>query len=197
MGGGDHPDEVERLRIALWDSACEPAAGAARHVGSCDECGADAYHRRIRDAFRRWSAAEPSAAALSLAREFARVPDAAGVCDWIVATPVTGLAGVRSAITADRHVVAEAGGLSVDVVLQAAGRRGEFAVAGQTSLAGGVPAADLDVTLFVDRRPVADATTDAFGEFAFGPFSGERWGVRLGAGAGAPHVEILSAAGAR
>jgi len=53
------------------------------------------------------------------------------------------------------------------------------------------------VTLFVDRRPVADATTDAFGEFTFGPFAGERWGVRLGAGDGAPHVEILSGAASR
>jgi hypothetical protein len=126
-----------------------------------------------------------------------RAPDDAVAFDWILATPVAGLAGVRGAATPDLHFVAEAGGILLDAVLEPAGRSGAFAVAGQTSLAGGVPAVDLDVTLFVDRLPVAGATTDAFGEFAFGPFSGEHWGLRLGAGAGASYVEMLPGAGAR
>jgi hypothetical protein len=103
---------------------------------------------------------------------------------------------VRAAASQDVHVVAEAGGLFADVVLESAGR-GAFSVAGQTSLGGGAPVAELDVTLFVDLEPVAGATTDAFGEFAFGRFAGDRWGLRLGAGADAKYVELHSDAGAR
>jgi len=197
MDETNHPDEVERLRIALWDAGGQPDADVVRHLESCAECGGDvAYHRRVRDTFRRWSASEPSDGALEFARESARVPDESVAFDWIVATPVAGLAGVRAASTADVHVVADAGGLCLDVVLEAAGHGGAFAVSGQTSLAGGAPAAELDVTLFVDRMAVAGATTDAFGEFAFGPFAGGLWGLRLGAGADAAYVELLCA-GAR
>lgn len=199
MAEANHPDEVELLRIALWGDAAERTApGAARHVESCAVCSADvAYHRRVRDMFRRWAESRPSPGAMALAQQSALAPDDPAAFDWIAAVPVGACEGVRSGMPGDVHVVAGAGEIVLEVVLQSVGRHGGFSVSGEATHADASPAADVDVTLFVDRLPVAGMGTDAFGEFAFGSFTGERWGLRVRSGADASYVEILPGAGGR
>jgi hypothetical protein len=104
---------------------------------------------------------------------------------------------VRGGAAEDLHLVADADGTFVDVVIGGSASAGTFAVAGQACRMDGSPAASLDVTLLVDRLPVAGATTDEFGEFAFEPFAGAHLGLRLGRGAASSFVELVSAGGAR
>jgi hypothetical protein len=182
-----HPDEVERLRVALWD------LGEARHhLESCPGCRHDVeFHRHLRDTFRRWSAAEPAPAALGAALNAARGEAAGPAIDWIAAVPLTSFAGVRASTEFDLHAVCEAGGLHLDVVLQPTGTAGRFTLSGQVMDGAARPAVATTVTLFVDRRPQTSAATNDFGEFAFDAVGGRQLGLRVVSGSGATHVEIV------
>lgn len=192
-----HPDEVERLRIALWGPAAASSAGWADHVEACDTCAEDVdFHRRLRDTMDRLSAAGVPASAMERAREAAGLRAAEPDLAWIPAIALPLCAGVRSSASAELHFVCEAPGLRVGVVLHPSGRPGRFALSGQALRDDASPAEGVGVTLYVDRVAAAATTTDAFGEFAFGAHAGSRYGLRLGAGEDAALVEILPGAGA-
>lgn len=195
MDEAQHPDEIERLRAALWadgTGACEEAAG------HCEQCAEDVlYHRRLRDAFRRRDDAEVPAITMQRALSVAREEADAATIAWIPAYPAGSFAGQRGAATAEVHVACRAAGLGLEMVLCPSGPSGRYALSGQALRDDATPATGLEVTLFVDRRRTAATRTDAFGEFAFDPARGDRFGVRLGSGVDAAHVEIVPGGGAR
>lgn len=193
MSETQHPDEVERLRLALWGDRVGSDV-AVSHVRACASCSADVERsRRTRDAFRRWAGAAVPEPVLRRAAETARSADDLGAAevDWVLAVPLTGAAGVRGVTASDLHFLCDAGGYTVDIVLHRSGSPGRYALSGQALRSDASAAAGVDVTLYVDRRRRAEVTTDSFGEFAFDALPGTRYGLRVGGGDQAGHVEIL------
>lgn len=197
MHDAAHPDEVERLRIALWGPGAASSVDAAGHVETCDECAEDVgFHRRLRDALQRLEAADVPPRAMAAARRAAEPEAAEAATFWVPALELPAAAGVRSAGAAETQFLCDVLGLRVNVVLHPAGRAGRFALSGQALRDGAAPAEGLGVTLYVDRVAAGTTTTDAFGEFSFGAHQGARFGLGLRDGAEASFVEILAGTGA-
>jgi hypothetical protein len=108
---------------------------------------------------------------------------------WARAILVRPGQGVRAAASRDVQVVCDTGIYSLDALLQ--GDKGPgWVVLGQLfDKRDDQPAAEVDVVLHTDQRPVAVARTDAFGEFAFTNRPCRRLGVALH-GAQLAHVEL-------
>jgi hypothetical protein len=189
-----HPDEVERLRIALWGPAAFASAEAAEHAESCDACAEDVdFHRRLKDAMRRLAEADVSPGAMEAARDVAQPPGAHAV--WMQALALPACAGVRSSAPAEMVFVCDVRELRLNVVLHPAGRAGRFSLSGQTLRDGATPAAGVGVTLYLDRVAAATTTTDSFGEFSFGAHAGSRFGLALATGEEPALVEFLPQGG--
>lgn len=188
-----HTDEIERLRVALWDCAPRDAADTA-HVAACPACIGDvAASRRLRDTWRRLAAAEVPRAAIEQVKAAAAAPVAVV---WHAALPASAAGGARGVAASDVHLTWAGRDLRLEVLLHAATGRG-FAVTGQILRGASVPAAEVEVELLVDRRTAAATLTDSFGEFAFDALAGAEFGMRIGTGREARHVALWPAGGAR
>ncbi len=195
MNDAVHPDEVERLMVALWGPGA--ASSAAGHAESCDACAEDVdFHRRLREAMQRLAAAEVPPRAMAPALAAAEPPVPQPDAGWIQAVALPLCAGVRSAAAAEMQFVCDVPGLRVNVVLHPAGRAGRFALSGQALRDDSTAAEGAGVTLYVDRVAAAVATTDSFGEFSFGAHAGSRFGLGLVTAEERALVEILPGAGA-
>lgn len=188
-----HTDEVERLRVALWDCAPRDAADG-EHVATCPACVVEiAETRRLRDTWRRYaSAGLPRTSAEALIAAAASFPAVV----WSSALPVTAAGAARGPAASDVHLAWAGEDLRVEVMLRPEAGRG-YAVTGQVLRDEVVPAARVEVELLIDRRTAAATVTDAFGEFAFDPRSGAEIGIRIGAGREARHVALWPTGGAR
>jgi hypothetical protein len=197
MDEREHPDAVNLVRAALWGTRDDEARRAAEHADACPACtGQRDVLRRVRDVVRL-AGPGPSASTEQAVRQTLASPAGFELdLSWLVATSVGTLAGVRSADDGGRMLRCEDGDLRLDAFLQPTGEPGRFSVSGQVLVDGREPGVDLEVTLFLDRRPAGAARTDGFGEFvldasgARGSSPSARLGVRV-AGRGRPrHVEL-------
>ncbi len=193
-----HPDTDARLHYALWgahDAATEEVQHHVRTDG-CRACAAEVRgYQKLRHLMRTALTAGPSAEALASVRRMLENVRREGVpdVDWQVAHAVTSGAGLRGAVSADQQLVCETGEYHLDVLLHPRGATRRFAVTGQVILPGDDPASNVLVTLFLDRRPAAETRTNRFGEFDFEAHEGGRFGVRIGTGSQARHIEVWAA----
>jgi anti-sigma factor RsiW len=198
MNEDSHPDPDARLHFALWGAHDPATEEVQRHVrmDGCRACAAEVRsYQKMRHLLRTALTAGPSEAARAEMRRWldAQLTDSPVEVDWLAATPVHTAVGVRAGASADRQLVCDTGEYHLDVLLHPRGPSRRFAVTGQVILPGDDPAAGVTVTLYLDRRPVAETITNRFGEFDFEAFDGSRFGVRIGEGATARHVEVWAA----
>lgn len=187
MPVSDHPDAVARLRLALWGDAEPAALDAQLHARACPECGFEILElRRVRDAMRRVYGPEPSPAVRGIVRDASAGPD----LSWLPAVPVGTFAGVRGP-GGPPLLRCDDGDVRVDAMLVPSAP-GRTSVSGQVTLDSREPAADLDVTLFLDRRPAGTARTDRFGEFSADVRDAARIGVAVEARGRRRLVELRS-----
>lgn len=193
-----HPEPETRLHYALWGVDAPGGEGVQRHVriDDCRPCAAEVRsYQKLRHLLGTALTAGPSRAARKRMRAWLDEQLANGAHDveWLPATPVAAGAGLRAGTSADRQLVCETGEYHLDILLHPRGASRRFAVTGQVILPGDDPAAGVKVTLFLDRKPVADTVTNRFGEFDFEAFDGDHFGVRIGTGSNSRHVEVWAA----
>lgn len=190
-----HPDPIERLRLALWGGADDRTRAAAAHAAACGACAVEARDlAAVRDLLRIVNGGEPSpgvreSIAAAVGVHAATLQSWADVT-WLPAVAAGSAAGVRAADATDHVLRCDDGDLLLDVAMHQARDPGRWTLTGQVLVDGDSPGADLVVTLFLDRLPAAAAKTDKFGEFTLAARRAREVGVSV-AGHGRPrHVEL-------
>jgi hypothetical protein len=197
-------DPIDRLRFALWGETDEATERVARALSGD---GGDALRREIeqyqkmRDAFVTADRATPPRELMDkvLAR-LVGTPAAPSVIIeperivWQPATPQWSAAGVRNGIGDDVNLVWAFRNLRLSAVLHGTSRADRYALSGRLFL-DQRPAPERPITLFVDLDEAGRTTTNPFGEFEFGENDGIRFGLRVGEGADASHVELRGTEG--
>lgn len=199
----DHPDEADLVRFLAVGAVDEGTRAIERRVAGGD---ADLVRRlrealQVKDALVAAHAARPPrelfertrAAVIAAVRE--REDFGEHDRPVYVAERQQRFAGVRSSIGADINLVCTFGAYRLNAVLHGTDQPDRFALSGQLIEDEARPVVNLPVALLVDRSIAERSQTDEFGEFEFGEYDGERFGIRVGDGKAAASIELKGDSG--
>lgn len=193
-----HPDEIDRVRFALWGPTDAGTLAAASHAGVCDDCREDADRlERVSEIVRRIGLGPSEASREAIATILAEADAQPVDVSWLTATPTQPVAGLRAGSVAERVLTCVDGDLRIDALVHPGSGAGPTSISGQARVDGAEPATPLVITVFLDRRPGASVRTDEFGEFSFRTSAARRIGVRVAGHGSVRHVELLAGDGTR